>query len=243
MSENYKIGDATPSGQEIAHIYGCQGKNIVFKTPEGLIRWSFTCDKDIYSKATNKYNHLDGKIPSTLPESIKKSIISQLAISLYNSLAADSTDNIDTSFENVEHRINSTLSPNQAKLWLILYCLFSSVVLFIILYLASRLLPQSGIYIMLCAGAGILGSALSLMQRNTKITINLEDGKQYIFLQAAFIPVLGMLSGLCLYLLSNSDLAFSFAKENIFNLLILSIIAGFSERFIPDLFKNTTQNL
>lgn len=239
----YRIGYVTDAGDEISHIFGHQGDTIVFENTKGQLRWCAVCDNEIYIKSTNKYNYLSGKIPSTLPENLKNSITSDLAIALHNSFISGDPNNVDVFFKQVEERISSILSPNQAKLWLILFSLLSSVILILFLFRIFIMLDQNDSSIVLCSGAGVLGSLMSLMQRNSNITINLEDGKPYIFMQASFIPLLGLFSGLCLYFLSNSDLAFSFAKENVFNLLVLSVVAGFSERFVPDLFNSASTNL
>jgi len=242
MRERYKVGDITSGGDTISHIFGCKDNEIVFENSEGKLRWETTCEQGIYSKAVNKFNYLYGKIPSDIPKNINDSIINDLAFALHHSFCGDSIDNVDSFFEGIEKRVLSVLSPNQAKLWLVLYSLISSITLVLILFTTYNTVEFNHRDVLLCGGAGVLGGALSLMQRNTNISINLEDGKSYIFLQAAFVPVLAMLSGFCLYLLSYSDLALGFAKDNIFNLLTLSIISGVSERFVPDLFKNATKS-
>ena len=97
--------------------------------------------------------------------------------------------------------------------------------------------------LLLCLGSGATGALFSLLSRNSSVEVNLQDGKIYIVIQAFTITLTGLISGLILFSFANSDLAFSFAKDNVYNLIVLSIIAGFSERFIPDLFaKTTTQN-
>ena len=237
MAESFKIGDTTSSGYKIDHIHGLVGNEIVFRDTSGRTRWETNCESETYSKSVTKFNYLHGKIPSDLPEKIEASIKSELAASLHHAFIGNNIEGVNTSFEVVENRILSILSPNQAKLWLILYCLISSVTLLLVLFGVHQFIKPSLQAITLCAGAGVLGGTLSLMQRNTHISINLEDGKPYIFMQAAFIPILGMLSGICLCFLSRSDLAFSFAKDNIYNLITLSVISGFSERYVPDLFQ------
>lgn len=239
--EKYKVGDTTSGGETISHIFGCNEIAIVFYNSDDLLRWETTCENNIFSTAVDKFYSLDSQIPSTLPEEIKMPIETELASALHHAFSCEKPDEIDKFFQNVEKRISLLLSPNQAKLWLVLYGLSSSVAIILLLLFISRISSSLHLNLFLCGGAGVLGSTISLMQRNTKVSINLEDGKGYIFLQAAFIPILGLFSGLCLYLLSNSDLAFSFAKNNIYNLMSLSIVAGFSERYIPDLFQKVSK--
>lgn len=241
MIDDYKTGALDKDGEEITYVYGKNNNIVVFECACGDIRWEFNkIERDVNLKVSAKYHYLRGKIPSTLPDTLRHSVVSELANALFNALNVKDSNDIDDAFEHIQKRISLILSPNQAKLWLILYCLLSSVGIIAFLGFLSWQLAFNSDFILLCASAGILGSVLSLMQRNSKVTVNLEDGRGYIFLQATFIPILGMMSGICLFVLSNSDLAFSFAKDNIFNLLVLSIISGFTERYIPDLFKNVS---
>ncbi len=240
MIDDYKTGGVDKDGEEITYVYGKNNNIVVFECACGDIRWEFNkIERDINLKVSAKYHYLRGKIPSTLPETLRRSVVSELANAMFNALNVKDSNDVDGAFEHIQKRITLILSPNQAKLWLILYSLFSSFTLVILLSVLSSQFELDR-FIALCAGAGVLGSMLSFMQRNSQITVNLEEGRSYIFLQAAFIPILGMLSGVCLFVLSNSDLAFSFAKDNIFNLLVLSIFSGFSERYVPDLFKNVS---
>ncbi|WP_162618104.1 hypothetical protein [Shewanella halifaxensis] len=91
--------------------------------------------------------------------------------------------------------------------------------------------------ILACISAGCFGSLFSLLQRNSTVPLNLTGGGFYTFLQSLFICVLGALSGAALYLLCISGLALSVAKENLAMLTVFAMIAGFSERMIPDLFN------
>lgn len=241
MIKIYKVGDSTSTGETISHIYGISERSIVFNNAEGLLRWEATGDQKIFSKAVDKYYYLLGNIPSTLPQETIEPIENELASALHHAFSCEQDGEIEHVFKSVEERISLLLSPNQAKLWLVLYGLISSVFILVLLFAISKIAETIPTSVFLCGGAGVLGSTLSLMQRNTKVSINLEDGKVYIFLQATFVSILGLLSGFCLFLLSNSDLAFSFAKENVFNLMSLSVVSGFSERYIPDLFEKVSK--
>ena len=57
-----------------------------------------------------------------------------------------------------------------------------------------------------------------------------------------FIVFIGFVSGICLFFLSHSEFIFSFAKDNIYNLIVLGIGAGISERWIPNLFETLIKN-
>ncbi len=243
MTKTYKIGDITKHGDEIVEILACQNKHIIFKNQTGNLKWSTDCDDETISRTTRNVHEISKKIPSNLPKNITESIQSELGTAMLLSFICSDIEEIDDYFKHLDQRVSNLLSPDQAKLWLVLFNLTATILLTLVLFIFSYISEFNLTTVIFCGLSGILGSTFSLMQRNTNISINLEHGKGYIFLQAAYISVLGMLSGFCLYLLSRSELAFSFASDNNFNLYTLSIISGFSERFIPDLFQKTKNNV
>ncbi|MDO6463578.1 hypothetical protein [Pseudoalteromonas carrageenovora] len=60
---------------------------------------------------------------------------------------------------------------------------------------------------------------------------------KYIILQALFTAIMGSIAGGLIYIISKSGLALSFSNDNIYSLTILSVLGGFSERMIPEIFK------
>lgn len=231
---NYKVGDNSDNGDVIAHIYGKSSKLIVFKCHNQLIKWEYCGDNDtLYSDATGEFEALRVSIPVDTPDSIKQSIVHQLALSLYNAI---NDGDAKKAFEKVNERIASLLTPNQAKLRLILFSLMCTTILGCVLLTVYYFWNDPHRFFLATGGAGILGAMFSLLQRNTEVRIPQDNGDFYIFLQALFTCILGLLSGLFVYLFSKSDFPLAVSGENVYSILIISIIAGFSERLIPDLF-------
>jgi hypothetical protein len=161
-------------------------------------------------------------------------LINNLALSLYNAIQ---TGDIDSSFKAIRERIGTLLTPNQAKLRLILFSLLSACFMGSCLLLLFISTTWSHNIVFVASGAGIIGAVFSLMQRNRKVEIPQDNGDFYIFLQAFFVCVLGAIAGGMIYIIANSSVITLVTDENIYNLLLFSIVAGFSERTVPDLFN------
>lgn len=237
---DYKVGETSDNGDVIAHIYGKSSELIVFRCDKQLIKWEYCGDNDtLYSAATGEFEALRVSIPVDTPDKIKQSIVHQLALSLYNAI---NDGDAKKAFEKVNERIASLLTPNQAKLRLILFSLMCTTILGILLLTIYYFWSDPHRLLFATGGAGILGAMFSLLQRNTEVKIPQDNGDFYIFLQALFTCVLGLLSGMFIYLFSKSDFPLAVSGENVYSILIISIIAGFSERLIPDLFDGVRSN-
>lgn len=234
--KDYSVGCTTHNGLKIEHIFGKSEILIVFLCDNKRVHWEFDGDDDdgIFSNATAEYEALRSSLPMELLESSKNSLINHLASSLY---VAINTGDVEQAFCAVKKRIAALLTPNQAKLRLILYCLLSACVLGVGLLALFNFIDWYHKLVFAAAGGGLIGAVFSLMQRNREVKIPQDNGDFYIFLQAFFVCVLGGIAGGMIYIIANSTVINMISNNNIYDLLLFSIFAGFSERMVPDLFN------
>ena len=238
MKEVYAVGDKCETGEEISHIYG-QTRSIaifaVIKDEEKGIRWEIN-DSPFFDDTIFKiYHRLANSVPSEVEKKARWSLHEELAAALFNALTSTNKDDSLKSFEHITRKIKNLRTPNQNRLYFFGFVI-SSATLMLLLMLFLLLLDFINEQIILCAICGIIGAVLSTLQRATNF--NIADDEKIIFIafQAFVINIVGLLSGISIYIVSNSDIAFSFAKDNIYNLMTVSLVAGFAERYIPDLF-------
>jgi hypothetical protein len=233
--KDYSIGCKTITGLKIEHIYGKSDTFIVFLCDNKRVHWEFDGeDEDGFTRAIAEYQALRNTLPIDVPKTTQENLINNLALSLYNAIQ---TGDIDSSFKAIRERIGTLLTPNQAKLRLILFSLLSACFMGSCLLLLFISTTWSHNIVFVASGAGIIGAVFSLMQRNRKVEIPQDNGDFYIFLQAFFVCVLGAIAGGMIYIIANSSVITLVTDENIYNLLLFSIVAGFSERTVPDLFN------
>jgi hypothetical protein len=90
--------------------------------------------------------------------------------------------------------------------------------------------------------AGFLGAYISVLERAKTFQINENDSLNLLLLQVGSRLILGGVFGLIAYLASVTNLAFGLLNKSNESLIVLGIIGGFSERFIPELIESFTDS-
>lgn len=193
---------------------------------------------EITELACSKLAELKEKLPDEIPKSTHDRIIMMLGNALHSALVAEDIESSLKSFESVESRINRLKTPFELKAIFISSSALITLIICLIglsLYLISEASYKN---FFICCSCGSVGTLFSLLQRNSELLFSLTAKLKYILLQSFLTCILGSISGGLLYILSKSEIAFSFASNNTYSLAILAVVAGFSERMIPEMFKS-----
>jgi len=224
------------NGKQIVNIIAHSAEVIVAVSITGGIVFEYHNTPPNPERLINKFHSIDSKLSRDLPAELFNKLQHELGSAIYAALLSESEIEGIECFNHIEEKIESVKDPEQAKAILVVLSLITSIILItaLIVSYSCKLLNQEFIY--LCMSAGVVGSLFSLLNRNKKIHLYLLGGGKYIFIQSLTISITGLISGFIIYIVSNSNIAFGFAKTDLFALLAICIIAGFSERLIPDLF-------
>ena len=84
----------------------------------------------------------------------------------------------------------------------------------------------------------MIGALLSVLQRGHKLKLDPMAPVQNIIMQSATRILIGILSGTIIVIASKSELALGLVANNNYALMLLAVISGFSERYVPDLMEN-----
>lgn len=240
----YKIGDISQNGLKITSIIDTSERVIVFWDSRNGISYEY---QDILVNPNliiNKYKELNGKISFEFPSNHKDRLKGRLASCLFSALSEKSDADGLNHFENIYEDIKTLKSPAEMKAFFIVLSIVSCSVMALVLggvFLLLGANTNSWSFVTICGSSGTIGSLFSLLQRNKEIDIELTTQNTFVFMQVISHVFFGAFAGGILFVASKGDLAFGFANENVYALITLSIIAGFSERFIPDMFNKVVK--
>jgi hypothetical protein len=112
-------------------------------------------------------------------------------------------------------------------------------------FLKYRLLPADGPgylrAILLGGMGGIVGAAISWVQRCGDVDINYYASRLHQTFHGAMRVMLGMVFGTVVVIVAESDFAFSIATRSSYALCLMALAAGFSERLVPDVISAFAQ--
>src|SRR5205814_1992842 len=114
----------------------------------------------------------------------------------------------------------------------------SSTILLIALGVITYYLKKyslSGWLVVLGSVGGIIGATISIIQRGVTLTMNPFVPISHVVFQGTVRVGLGAIFGALLIVASKANLALGILGENIWSLFIFSVVAGLSERFVPDI--------
>ncbi|TMP19887.1 hypothetical protein CWC02_06965 [Pseudoalteromonas sp. S2721] len=229
----YKNGDVSISGEVIEMIYCASTDCIIFKTQRGTTGWEYVNKNGkIADRAAVKFNELH----ELFDTQANPGVLVSLCNIFFSALNAKTIEECDRLFVDIEQRIKDIKTPDKIKSHFILCALIFTTISSFLMLTAYNFSDSSFKYVFLCIAGGSVGALFSILQRNNEVVFNNQIKIQYIYFQATFTVLLGSISGGIIYLLSMSDLALTFANKNIYSLVLLSIVSGFSERMIPELF-------
>jgi len=189
---------------------------------------------------SHEYQKLQSLIPQDIGRELSISIKRELGAAFFSALTDMESEHKPEYFKSVSEKISRIKSAQQSKMlsvsiMIVLAVIFSSA-LSVIQY-QTKLLVPNWYPMFLAASFGCIGSMFSVLQRSDQIAVTELFYWRYCLLDSFIKLASGMFSGVILILLVKSDLAFGFAKNDLFITLLLSLISGFSERFIPDVLR------
>lgn len=150
-----------------------------------------------------------------------------------------------TPFEVSKNYIELTTKQNIKITYLELSTFFAFIYSLISFTLYKTTSLHDTIYgkLLLCSIAGVIGSIVSILQRNQTIDVEPFSSKWLLSFQGLTRLILGMIFGCAVLIAAKANIALGLASSNIYAISILAFVSGLNERFIPDLLEKNLKQL
>lgn len=244
----YKHGDVALSGQTIEFIYGHSPDLIVYRDALGGIHWETAddCLNEAGLLANQKYDELKARVEASLPQKRHKRFRDPLASALFLGLSEQTAAAALAHFDHVAGEIKQqALEQGRVN-----YVFYSSIVSAFVLSVSLGALiitaePKFGLFAV-AGGAGAAGAWASVLQRVAKLELGAFDNPDVLMLQGVTRVILGTLFGIVSLLAIKAGILLSAAGSSFSAIALIAFLAGFSERFVPELLnameRRTTEN-
>lgn len=235
-----KVGEKCSSGYTVDTILGQSERAAVYTTDNNHLRWIYYDNSGVVpvelSASIAKFETLMLDIKNIVPKARKEDCYLRLGKSLYSALNGGIGEAAIESFRDIEHYIHSAAQKNVRVnyVWqcILIASIYSSLILLVLhnYDIRHKVFFYGSIF-------GVVGACISVLQRIANMDIDWYMSGIPSFLQALSRVSLAALFGMILVLAVKSDLMLGAFKGDHISLMIFALVAGFSERMIPDLFK------
>lgn len=204
------------------------------------ISWWHSCALSEHVKlAQAEFENTNSMAKQCLNESYSEAIASKLGAALSMAFSKENPQEIKACFDEVRTFVAAKVQSH-LKLWLFITNASVSAMFIAIAFFLSWWLPDLTTYF-LCAGAGVVGSMVSSLQRNKTVESDGYVSNYGLYCESISRLIIGASFGVLVLLGVMSDLFLPLIKGNMQAIICMSFIAGFSERFVPDLIDNVAK--
>jgi hypothetical protein len=233
----YVIGDIGSDGFEIRNIIGSTSKFIIYLNDKNELRWERADDfqPKQFNECIARLDRYQSMIKNSLPKSQKRTyLLESLGQALHSSLLTESKEEALQMMDEIGTRVSNEITLYARRRYV-----SASMFATTFICLTFALLNMYGMIGLLMpywlsAGAGAVGSTLSILLRSSSLEMPPFSTPFEYFFQGMIRVILGLLSGLILVILINAEFLFGFAKNNLEVIIVFGIIAGFGERYLPN---------
>jgi uncharacterized protein YegP (UPF0339 family) len=211
----------------------------VFTTKDNQLRWKYRANKgDVPTRllpAIAEFDSIMATIATSVAKPYRKDCYHRLGKALFAAFHTQEGARPAIHFRAVRLLVR-TKAKERARLVYVVASMAATMLLvlgtFPIYYFVTspeiRLIALGGCF-------GSIGASISVLQRNPSLDIDPWMSNGYLRLQGITRIVLGFIFGFIFVLASKANFVLGVVRDNPYPLLVLCIVAGFSERVIPEL--------
>lgn len=233
---NYAVGGRSDAGDIVVEILQRSDKYFIFLNQEGSLQWEFEgalCAEPDDSSA-QAFQLVSQVSMSGIPGKRRRRVLTHIADALANALASRRVGDTRDFFENARALVDIT-RVEVLHLTYLISAFASLIVISALLYtvsaLASSDLARDFLMSSLLAS---VGAFVSVLLRFRAIQVETYTSQFYTLLGGTTRIVAGALFGAIFLLLHRAELLLTVLKTPV-SVAAASVLAGFSERFVPEL--------
>ena len=192
------------------------------------------------NEARAKFIILNSLLNSSIPEFRKRAASIMLASALAIALEKENNSDPELIFKDIERFIASHISAD-LKIRLFFANLWTAISCLLIVFLFDLFTNHRNIIFCLSLASGGLGAIVSSIQRNNNTTIDPYGSVISLYAESLSRLVIGIVFGLFIIFAAKSEIVLAPFKDNFYAIVCFAFIAGFSERFVPDLISKISK--
>ena len=213
----------------------------VFTTTDNQLRWRYKANNGVVPfrllGAVSEFDSIMTAIAVSVPKAHRKETYHQLGKALFAAFHTPQGTRPGREFRKVRLFVRKK-AKERARLSYVLASLATTMVLALVvvtIYFYFRI-PASNLRLVILGGCfGAVGATISVLQRSPSLELDPWMSRRYHALQGVTRIVLGFIFGGIFVIASKANFVLGVIRNNPYPLLILCIVAGFSERLIPEL--------
>jgi hypothetical protein len=247
----FKEGDTEPTlGKKIKVLIYHARLFIVYIDNEDFVEWATTDEygspHEIVGSVLNRVGYLEARSESLLDPTHVLPFRRLLGESLARALLERKSENALGMLDLAEKYMIAR-GDERARTWYLsaatIVTMFLTIVLAIIWSRRGSMttaLGENGFQVVIGAGVGSLGALLSIITRSNKISMDASAGWKVHYLESAARVVVGVVGALLVTLAIKANLVLpsNSAANSLPLIMLICIIAGASERLVPNLIKH-----
>lgn len=230
-------GAKDPAGREIVEVVSWSPKYILYFDEHSNLVYDLPNKERFDQRLFIKFDKLQQKILRTLSVPDQRSSLKCLGRALSHALDRAKADTVYSCFDDINDFVNTKCREKLHKFYIsstFVFCV-SSLIIFVILSV-NEIIRESWFVYTISGVLGAVGALISVLQRFKKKQIQTYTSPSYIAFEGFSRIMIGACFGLISTLAIKGGVLLSMLADdtNINALALLAMIAGLSERFIPE---------
>ncbi|HEX7722914.1 MAG TPA: hypothetical protein VF397_12195 [Pyrinomonadaceae bacterium] len=221
----------------VEYVYGYSPNFIVYLNNRKVVAYDYDDLPSRLIPAVTQFHRLQHVANCSLLDADKNEVGSILGMDLVSALRSSEGADLSALFlssrEFITNRSEAVLRSHYVR-----SSVLSSLIVLIVLAVITYYFKKNSIgawTILLGSAAGVIGAMISIIQRGVSLTVNPFVPLAHVVFQGTVRVGLGAVFGALLVVASKAGIALGILEGNIWSLFIFSVVAGFSERFVPDI--------
>lgn len=245
----YRVGDPCGTGQTINAVLGQSETAAVYTTTDHHLRWNYRANDGRVPKellpAISTFDSLMADIKAIVPAPHRGAAFTRLGKALFAALDGSDHSLIDSAFEPVRKFVHEMCLQHARFHYTVAFLLFSTLLVTItgIAIQGLQNLPSSNEMLLIGGFWGMIGSVISVLQRSRSLELDPRSDLKLLRMQGAARGLLGFLFGVFVVLAVHGELVLGILRDHPDALLPIAVVAGFSERLVPEIMRKLEVSL